>query len=401
MDPLAIGFWGAFFGSAALALAAAVLAFARSASRVAFTGALAALLAAAYALVFLEWLPIPGGSLLLRLQALTAIACATVLAVLLLLLLGIFRRPESFARARWAIGGAAVLSGVLVWFASPAEAVVVGMAVASAIGVAAIVASAFSAWRGERTGWFALAALVCVCIGMWALDWYVLYPDRTPWQLHALSAVAGIGYLLAIGTAMWTRYAYLIEVREVMTQGPEYDPVTRMPAWEAGRPMLDLLTAADVRPCGLIAVCISNLKALEELHGRAAYNHGLFVCASRLRRLSLPAVEMVRLREDGFLLMFRHFRDIERLIDVARAVERRLARPVRLGTSREMQRIEEEGALWEAALGIGVIVEQTAVSLEIAIAGARSMARTAWTFPSGMAWYDDPSGSVAELPMKR
>ena len=86
---------------------------------------------------------------------------------------------------------------------------------------------------------------------------------------------------------------------------------------------------------------------------------------------------------------------------VVAAIERRLARPVRLGTSHEMQRIEEEGALWEAALGIGVIVEQGAVNLEIAIAGARSMARTAWSFASGIAWYEDASGSVAELPMGR
>jgi hypothetical protein len=40
MDPLAIGFWGAFFGSVALMLAGSLAAFARSLPRVALMASL-------------------------------------------------------------------------------------------------------------------------------------------------------------------------------------------------------------------------------------------------------------------------------------------------------------------------------------------------------------------------
>src|SRR2546423_14193695 len=100
MDTSAVGFWGAFFGSAALGLTGSLLAFTRSVRRVALTGALAALLSAAYALVFLGWLPVEDREVLERVQALTAIASAAVLAVLLFVLLGTFRKAEAMARAR-------------------------------------------------------------------------------------------------------------------------------------------------------------------------------------------------------------------------------------------------------------------------------------------------------------
>ena len=49
----------------------------------------------------------------------------------------------------------------------------------------------------------------------------------------------------------------------------------------------------------------ANLYALEQLHGRAAFNHALFVCAGRLRRVVPQNVEMGRLGEDGFLPFIR------------------------------------------------------------------------------------------------
>ena len=67
------------------------------------------------------------------------------------------------------------------------------------------------------------------------------------------------------------------------------------------------------RPVVLIAVSIGNLYALEKLHGRAALNHALFVCASRLRRCVPADMEMGRLFDDGFLLVARNATDLDRL----------------------------------------------------------------------------------------
>ncbi len=399
MDTVAVAFWGAFFGSAGLALIGALLAFRRSARRVALLGALAAVLSAGYALVFLGWVPVADPVVLHRLQALTAIASAAVLAYLLLLLLGTFTHRDAALRARRVTLVLALVAIGFAWLVPATQALPLAMGIAFAVAVAALFASGASVRRGEQAGWYMLAALPCVCVGMAILDWFVFHPDRTPWQLHAVSAVAGIAYLACIATAMWSRYAYLIEVSKVMTQGPNFDPVTRMPSFEASRPMDEMFEGASGRPCGIMVVSISNLKLLEDLHGMAAYNHALFVCATRLRRMALPGVELGRLREDAFVLVLRHPHDSQQLIEQARQVLRRLARPVVLGTSRDIRKLEESGAAWEAGIGIGILLEEVTGEPGLAVAGARAVSRTAWSFPSRMAWYDEASGTIAELPL--
>ena len=399
MEPIAVGFWGAFFGCAVLALVGSLLAFTRSARRVALMGSLAAFMSAAYALVFLGWVPGATGDILQRLQSATALASAAVLAVLLFLLLGTFSDPQSFRRSRLGIAAAALAAFAASCAVPAADALRLAISLAFLTAAGALVASAASARRGERAGWMTLVALPCVCVGMAVLDWHAFHPDRTPWPWHALAAVTGIAYLFCIAVAMWTRYSYLIEVSKVMTHGPNFDPVTSMTAYEAGNPLPELKgRAADGRTIGIIAVSISNLKLLEELHGRAAYNHALFVCATRLRRTAPPEAELGRLREDGFFLFFRRDPDPERLVETARQLLQRLARPVKLGTSREIQQLEESGAAWQASLGIGVLIESGPVDIEVSLAGARAMSRTAWGFASRMAWYDEVSSEIAELP---
>lgn len=398
MEMEAVGFWGAFFGCAALALVAALLAFTRSARRVAMTGALAALLSAAYTLVFLGWVPIAGREMLQRLQALTAIATAAVLGVLLFMLLGTFHTRDAIRRTRRIIATLAVIAAALAWLLSATRALELALAVCIVVTMAAFAAAGASARRGERTGWLALVAVACMCVGMAGLDWYAFHPDATPWPVHAAGAVGAIAYLMCIAAAIGMRYAYLIEVSKVMTLGRNFDPVTSMPSYEAGEPVGDSFAGTEDRPCGIIVVSISNLKMLEELHGRAAYNHALFVCASRLRRIALPGVEPARLREDAFLLVVRHPRDAQQMIGHARHILQRLARPVMLGTSREITALEASQAMWQASLGIGVLLDTPGADPAVTVAGARAMSRTAWSYASRMAWYDEADGAIAELP---
>jgi len=398
MSVFAIGFWGAFFGCAVLSFVISLLAFTRSARRVAIRGGVAALMSAAYPLVFLGWIPGIKGESLQRLQALTAIASAAVLALMLFLLLGTFRNSAGSNKTAWGVVLLAAATFASCLFLSPVNGLRVALMAVGLTTVCALAASILSAARGERAGWLALAALPCVSVAMAALNWYAFHPEDTPWQLHAISAVAGIGYLVCIGTAMWTRYAYLLEVSKVMTQGPNYDPVSGLGSYQLGANALSS-TVIDGRPVGLLAISISNLKVMEDLHGRAAYNHAIFVCATRLRSLLMAGSELWRLGEDGFVVVTRRPESGQQMIDQARRMLKRLSRPVILGTSWEIRDLEHGGAIWEAALGIGVLLEQSAVSLDVAISGAVGMSRSAWSFPSCMAWYDEARGVIAELPL--
>ncbi|MEJ6022471.1 GGDEF domain-containing protein [Ramlibacter sp. PS4R-6] len=391
MAAIAFAFWGSFFGTAALALAGAFV-FMRSARRVALLGALAVILSASYSLVFLGWVPITGASLQ-RLQSMVAIGAAAVLQLLLLTLLGTFRRRDSVRRVRVVVGALSAAAFTVSWLFPPEEALEFGILLAIAVACAASVAAVSSARRGERAGWLMLGALPCAAAGVICLGWYALHPDRTPPQVHAISAVAGIAYLVCIATAMWSRYAYLIEVRKVMAHGPNYDPVTWLPSFQAGTPVPDTGT----RPVGVIVVSISNLKMLEELHGPAAYNHALFACALRLRKASFPGAELWRLREDAFVFVFRRPGDPEQLLDYSRQALRRLSRPVQLGTSHSDP--ENSEAVWEPSAGVGVLVEAGNTPLDLVIAGARATSRTAWSYPSRMAWFDEAGGEISELPV--
>jgi GGDEF domain-containing protein len=156
---------------------------------------------------------------------------------------------------------------------------------------------------------------------------------------------------------------------------------------------------AEARPVGVLAICIGNLYALENLHGRAAFNHALFICAGRLRRCVPQTVEMGRLGDDGFLLLTRSMDDLRNLAPLARQIRDRLGRAVSLSTSREPGRIDAGGTVWSADVGIGLLATSTQVRPAHAVATARAMARTAWTYATRLAFYDEKAGRIAELPL--
>jgi GGDEF domain-containing protein len=148
----------------------------------------------------------------------------------------------------------------------------------------------------------------------------------------------------------------------------------------------------------VIAVCIANLYALENLHGRAAFNHALFVCAGRLRRCVPQYVEMGRLGEDGFLLLLSNPQGMDRVARLARQVRARLSRPLALSTSRDPAGLEASATHWVAEVGIGVLNTSTQVRPSQAVATARAMAQTAWSYESRLAFFDQQQGRIAELP---
>lgn len=400
MDTLAAGFWGAFFCTATLMLVISLTAFARSHRRVALMAGLTSLASATFVVAYLGWLPVPEGAVEARVLAHVAVITAVALALMLMSTFGMLRQRKIGRAAVVALVGTGVAVLVAGWMLEPSESLALGSLTTFAIGTAMLLVAGRGAWRGDRAGWAAVLAILFMLVAIAGLSWIALNP-ATAWPVHAVSAVAGVSYLCVLAAVLWARYSYLLELAEVLAHGPSYDPVTRMRSHnETGQMVGDIFFRrnAEARPIGVLAVCIANLYALENLHGRAAFNHALFVCASRLRRCVPQNVEMGRLAEDGFLLLVPHAPDVERLAHLARQIRDRLARPVSLSTSRDPAGLESASTAWRADLGIGVLLTNTQVRPAQAVSTARAMARTAWSYRSRLAFFDQAAGQIAELP---
>jgi GGDEF domain-containing protein len=401
MDPLVAGFWGVFFGTAGLMLTGAVLAFARSRHRVPLRAAVAAVVSAVFAAAYIGVLPIADRALEQRVLAHVAAVSFAQMTLLLLALLGLTREPGRGRLLSALVVGAAVLVVLAGWGLAARQALALSSFATIAIGLVALPITIRRALRGDRLAWLAFAGMFFVDVTLVGLTWIALEQVHA-WPLHAVSALAGTAYLATFSAAVWARYSYLLELREVMAHGPSYDPVTRMRShaetgqmlWTAFRHKGD-----ENRPIGILVLSIGNFYALEQLHGRGAVNHALFVCASRLRRTVPADMEMGRLGEDGFLLLTRDYKDPARLVAVARRVATRLQQPVSLSTS-DPTHPEAGRASWVADLGVGVLAAATPILRpSAAVDMARAMSRTAWTFPSRIAWFDRETRQIAELPL--
>lgn len=398
MDAVAAGFWGAFFGTAALMLGTSLAAFARSHRRVALMAGLTSVTSAAFALGYLGLLPFEGATHA-RVLAHLAVGAAVLLALLLMSTFGLLRQRAVGRRVVALTLGSGALVLVAGWWLDAVQALTLGSVAVLVLGAAMVVVAVRAARRGDRGGWAFVGALVCMLVAVAALTWIAL-TRATAWPVHAVAALAGMAYLVVIASVLWARYSYLLELAQAMAHGPAYDPVTRMRSHSDIGQMLGevfLQRGADARPIGVIAICIANLYALENLHGRAAFNHALFVCAGRLRRCVPADVDMGRLGDDGFLLLAPRAADLQRLAQVARQIRDRLMRPVTLSTSNDPAGLDAADTSWVADVGIGVLVTNTQVRPAHAVTASRAMARTAWSYASRLAYYDTEAGQIAEL----
>jgi GGDEF domain-containing protein len=398
MDTLAAGFWGAFFCTATLMLVISLAAFRRSHRQVALMAGLTSVFSAAFVIAYLGWLPLQG-AVEARVLAHVAVFTAVVLAMMLMSTMGMLRQAAIGRPGIGMLVGGGVVVLVVGWMLDPGQSLALSSMAAFAVGSAMLLIAIRGAWRGDRAGWTAVAGIFFMLVAIAGLSWIAL-SRTTAWPVHAISAVAGVAYLCVIAAVLWARYSYLLELSEVLAHGPSYDPVTRMRSHsETGQMVGDVFFRrnAEARPIGLISICIGNLYALENLHGRAAFNHALFVCAGRLRRCVPQNVEMGRLSEDGFLLLVPNAPDVERLEHLARQIRDRLMRPVSLSTSRDPAGLEAAGTAWVAEVGIGVLGTSTQVRPAQAVSTARAMARTAWSYGSRMAYFDQKQGQIAEL----
>lgn len=403
MEQYAIGFWGCFFGATGLMLAGSVFAYTRSLHQVAVNAAISAITSSFFVVAFLGGLPIEGADTLARFLAHVACWASVLLTYLLFSLLG-FQR-EATVRHRNIVGLTGLASTVMVtgWFSAPQQSLVLGTAQAIFLGLVALALTLRSAWRGDRLAWAAVAGVCFMLVAIAGLGWIALDRAHAPWQVHAVSALAGTAYLSTLAAVLWTRYSYLIELREVMAHGPSYDPITRMRSHsETGHMVGEVFKRYhdEPVPLGVIVISIANLYVLEKLYGLAAVNHALFVCAGRLRRSVPGQAEMGRLGNDGFLLLVRNARDSGRLIHLARTVQARMSKSVVLNTSLESRAMGHQETRWSAEVGVGVLrVSRPDAHGPAAVAMGRDMSRTAWSYPSRVAWYDETSGDIVDMPV--
>jgi GGDEF domain-containing protein len=354
-------------------------------------------------LAFLGAFPIENEATLARFLAAVASVVSTFLAYLFFATFGLLREPEAPRRAivvLAALGAAVIAAG---WLMPPQQALAVGIALACLLGALALALSLRSALHDERQGWSAVFGVFFMLVALAGLGWIALDRAHAPWQVHALSAFAATAFLTSISMVLWTRYSYVIELREVLAQGPDYDPVTRMRSHSETGQMVEAAFMQhhdQPAPLGIIVVSIANLYALEKLHGRAAVNHALFVCAGRLRRVVPTHVEMGRVADDGFLLLKVSSKDSGRLIRLARLVQSCLSKPVVLNTRLEGGARGYQKTRWAAEVGVGVLrLSQADEHAPVAVAMARGMSCTAWSYPSRLAWYDEKSREIVALPV--
>ncbi|MES2412921.1 MAG: GGDEF domain-containing protein [Pseudomonadota bacterium] len=387
----------------AFILAGAALAYFRSLHRIAINAALSGFASAFFVLAFLDVLPISDEDVLARFLAHLSILVSSMLAYQLLSLLGMLRSQKA---RFYAAGGLVTLAFFVIlvcWLMGPFQSLQLGISAASLLAAVGVAVCVRSATRGIRLGGTALISVCCMLVALGGLGSIALNRHQPLWGVHVISAVAAMLYLMTMAYVLWVRYSYLIELQQVMAHGPSYDPVTRMRSHEETGQLVGEVFKSfrhQPEPLGLIVLTIANLYALEKLHGPAAANIALFVCAGRLRRLVPSQMEMGRLGNDGFLLIMRNCHESGRLIRVARLIESRLRKSVTLKTSLDAARFETDGTVWVAEIGVGVLrLNNPAVRGPSAIAMARGMSRTAISYESRVAWFDHTSSEIVELPV--
>lgn len=402
IDKLAIGLWGCFFGTVTTILVGSAMAYAQSLHRIALNAALSALASGFYVAVFLGVLPISNPDSLAVFLALVTLLVAVVLTYLLFAILGFLSTATVQRRSLLGLGGvlaAVLLSGGVV---SAMHFLVLSTAMAFVLGLVALGAAIKGALRGDRLARPVTFAICCMLVAIVSLSSIALNRAHASWLLHATSATAATLYMATMAWVLCLRYFYLIELHKLMVYGPSYDPVTRMRSHVETDELVGTIfqTFRDKpQPLGIVVLTIANLYVLEQLYGTHAVNHALFVCAGRLRRVVPSHVEMGRMGDDGFVLILPHCKESYQLIDLAKAVQARLCKPVTINTSLEL---ETPGSAWAADMGVGVLmVYNPEVRGSDAITMGRRMSRTAISYASRIAWFDHSSGETTELPDSR
>jgi GGDEF domain-containing protein len=165
----------------------------------------------------------------------------------------------------------------------------------------------------------------------------------------------------------------------------------------AGNLINSVFAAHGSGSVGAIVVTVANLYALENLHGRAEHNQALFTLAARLRNTLPQGAQMCRLGPDVFLLLLRRSTSSGHLFEMAQRLRDRLGQPLSLGSGQRPSEVHLGAHQWVPELGIGVLAVPPEANRAAAVNTARSMSRTALTYPSRIAGAGAQPGEVVEV----
>jgi GGDEF domain-containing protein len=271
----------------------------------------------------------------------------------------------------------------------PVHALWLTHAYAYATGLALIVLAARKALRGTRVAWLSVLGVSLALVSLSSLGWIASRHGAVPVAVHAVAAVSSMIYVAIMGYALWMRYAFAVELKQVLAQGPSFDPVTRLPSHaHAGKLVGSFLRVGAAPALGVIAVSLANLESLERLHGRAAYNHALYVSATRLRRGTPMGAQLGRLGEDGFLVLLPTD-DVDLLKHVASKVRAALIQPIEVGADPDAAEVQAT-SVWVADVGLGITLRKGEDSAGRAVATARATSRAAFATPGRIIYPQAP-----------
>jgi hypothetical protein len=206
MDPIAAGFWGAFFGTAVLMLMVSLAAFLRSRRSVALIAGLSAVVPASFVVAFLVWLPPEEGGATARLLAHVAMVATVVLSPMLLSLLGVLRGKELVLRFVLPV---LVLAASVIgvgWVLEPVQALLVSWIASLCMGAVMLIVSLRAAVEGNRVGKATVAGMGLLLLSLGGLSWIAL--DRSAaWPVHAFTATTAKGFLAVMAAATCARYS--------------------------------------------------------------------------------------------------------------------------------------------------------------------------------------------------
>jgi hypothetical protein len=160
-----------------------------------------------------------------------ATVTSSLLAYMLLYMLGLLRQRKAARLATGALVLAALAVVLAGWAMPPERALALSAGVACALGVLALGTAVRSALRGDRLTWAAVGAVFCMLVALVRGEL-----DRRC-RAHGCPGNGSRGECGGgdglpggiIAGVLWVRYSYLLELsRSDGAMGPAYDPVTRM-----------------------------------------------------------------------------------------------------------------------------------------------------------------------------
>jgi GGDEF domain-containing protein len=391
--------WGAYIGVAGLLLVGALSLYVIADARAGLEFALSVIVSTAYVMVNLGWVIPDDPATAERLLATVGLGSAAFLGSLLTRLLRVEHSERRLKLSAYVL----VVAGSIGLLVSPAldshSALWLATVMVALCGVMGALVCLLAQWYGDRLAGLVSVACLCVAFAGGGLGWLALHRGESMPVLHGFCALAASAYLALLATASWMRYQYKLEMRLAMRDRQTYDPLTRMSSSTGPAKLLNAAIKHAKQtgsPIGVISITISNLRALEALHGAEFANRALYALAWRLRSSSTGAEVVGRIGDDAFLIIAGRLTDSRRFAKRGPRLVDELNRPISLGVA-----TLSGGATmveWQAETGVGVLwVDQEHLDTGRVLSMARSLAVSALSFNSRVARFDASRSNIVEF----